>query len=734
METLEAGDPRRIGPYSLTGKWGTVSAGDVFAGRSADGQVVAVTVVRPEVAAAAGFRERFRARAEAARAVSGASIMPLVGADPDAPSPWSATAVVRGLPLRRAVDQHGALPEASLRRLAIGLAEALTRIHAAGLTHGDAGPNSVLLGMDGPFVAAFGIAGTTEAGGSPADDMFGLGATVLFAASGMELEREELAADARSRIAELAAVTSTLPPSLREVIGGCLYPDPSTRPTPEQLIDYLNGQGLPVPAGDWLPSALTAEIEGLAAAPPSGAITSGTPGGGISRRNLVLGLAGGALLAAGATTAAVLSSKGPSPTRAVRRAGSTRPTLRASASASPTSTDGPVPIVLDAPDATKAWTLTGHSAPTCLEASDTVVMVVTGNATSFLDASTGKTALPALNTTNTDGSDDMTSPTTYAGGVFYYLCDTPDASNMVAAVDGTTGSVKWATAMAEQDSSGADFYIARYIAVNGNTVYVCGGVDNSSSTNTNVTTGYIRAFNGTTGKGLWEVQGTDINNVLVPPSGSHLLAASSTPATKVGQVEMIDADKRGARGWKIPTPNEEAYFTSGWPMTCYAAGVFFFVGGAGDVVIAVDAATGAEKWHQTFDADNGDQVELGCVFASLDGGTVYVPVGGSLAALNSADGTAKWIATLSGADGADSSNLFNSGLGVGGRNAQCSADTVFLTDAGKTLWAIDAATGKARWKYNDPGQPDSGFTWTVGGERVFIASNLTLTAISGGTA
>ncbi|MEC3982770.1 outer membrane protein assembly factor BamB family protein [Amycolatopsis sp. H20-H5] len=721
METLEAGDPQQIGPYSLIGKLGTVSAGKIFAGRSVDGRVVAVTVVQPEAAAAPDFRERFRAGVGAARAVSGDFIMPVVDADPDAPSPWSATAFVPGLPLRRAVDRYGQLSESALRRLVVGLAGALTRIHAAGLIHGEVGPDSVLLAADGPYIAAFGLAGTTEADGSPMDDILGLGATVLFAASGSEPEWEGASEDARTRIAELETVTSTLPSSLHEVIGGCLYPDPSTRPTAQQLIDYLNRQGQPVPTRNWLPSALTADIEALTAATPSS-----TVGGGVSRRSLLFGLAGGALLIGGVAATAVFSSSG-SPATGGKPGGSTPPTSPSGVSPTPSSTGAPAPIVLDAPDAIKAWTISGGSAPRCLEASDKVVMVVTDKTTAFIDASTGKTALPALNTTSIFGSQN-TSLMAYAAGVFYYLCDTPNADNMVAAVDGTTGNVKWATTMAQADPSGAA-YIAHYVAVNGNTVYVCGTVNAHSSSTSDTTTGYIRAFDGATGKGLWRVEGTDINNVLVPLSGSYLLATSSTPH-KAGQVQMIDAGKQGAHSWKIPIPNAAYYFDPGWPMTCYAAGMFFFAGGAGDTLFAVDAATGAEKWHQQFGAKNGDQVELGTPFASLDGATVYVPVGSDLASLSAADGTPKWVATLTGATEIGLSNMFNASLRTAGMSAQCSADAVFVTDGAKNLWAIDAATGKARWKYNDPGQPDVGFTWIVGGDRVFIASNLTLTAIS----
>ncbi|MFE6049944.1 PQQ-binding-like beta-propeller repeat protein [Kitasatospora sp. NPDC056446] len=733
MKKLEAGDPRQIGPYTLLGRAGTISAGETFVGRSADGRVVAVTVVRPEVAAVPEFRERFRAGVAAGRSVSGDFILPVTDADPDAPSPWSATATVPGLPLRQAVDRYGRLPDPALRRLAADLGTALARIHAAGLVHGDVGPDSVLLAADGPHIAAFGIAATAEAAGSPMRDMSDLGATVVFAASGRGPAWVGGSEDLRTRVAELETVTAVLPPSLREVIGGCLYPDPSTRPSAGQLVDYLNRQGVPDPEGSWLPSALAADIAELAA---TTSMPSSAAGGAISRRKLILGLAGGAVLIGGA--AAILSSGDSSPAPSGRTGGFPPPEPPGSPSGvsptptvSPSSSDGPTPSVLSGPDATKAWTTVGQNKLTCLEASDKVVMVVTDKSTAFLDTSTGKNVFPSLNSANTFGSSDMKSPTAYAAGVFYYLCETPNAFNLLAAVDATTGEVKWATSMAMTDSGGgadAEYYLASLVAVSGNTVYVCGTVHSHSSLDSGQTTGYIRAFDGATGKGLWRVKGTDINNVLVPPTGPYLLAASGTPSDKSGQVQMIDTGKEGARGWKIPVADTASYFEAGWPVTCHAAGLFVFAG-AGDTLLAVDAATGTEKWHQRFKAKNGDQIRIGAPFASPDGATVYLPAGSDLAAFASADGTVKWMATLTGAGALGMANQFNASLRVGGGEARCSADTVFVTDTAKTLWAIDAATGKARWRYDDPGQPDVGFKWTVAGDRVFVASNLTLTAI-----
>ncbi|MEU2670364.1 PQQ-binding-like beta-propeller repeat protein [Streptomyces sp. NPDC007164] len=737
MDHPGADGAHRIGPYALLGKESTAGGSEVFAARTDEGLLVTVTVVGPQLAADPGFRDRFRAAVERARTLSGAFLVPVVDADADAPVPWLATRFTPGLPLRQAVDRHGPLSEPALRVLADGLARALAVLHAAGTVHGEVSPDSVLLTMDGPRITALGMAGATGSPApSPTDDMSDLGSTVLFAASGGEPD------------------TDALPVSLREVIGGCLYPEPPERPTAEQLVAYLKHQNLPSLAGSWLPPAVTADMAAATAAvgsvsaggdgrgplPPPPQTAAGT---GVSRRKLIIGLAGGVAVLGGAAAAFAFSGdSSPAPDGRAGGPGSTaRPTApsggrsTSAPSASPSSTDGPEPVVLAGPDAVKAWSAAGKHAPTCLEASDKVVMVVTDTATSFLDAATGKSMFHPLNTTNEFGTNSFKYPTAYADGVFYLLCDTPSQSGMLAAFDATDGKAKWATNLADFDSGGGKhvvMYPSNYVAVAGNTVYVCGQelqIDGKVSSES-PTTGYIHAFNASTGKRLWQVKGTDINNVLVPPSGSHLLATSAVPAKKPGRVQMIDAGRKGARGWKVSIPHTSYYFTPGWPLTCYAAGLFLFAGGNGNTLFAVEAATGREKWHQRFDAKNGDQVRIGTPFSSPDGATVYVPVGSDLAALATADGTIQWVAVLDGAGDTGGTNLFNASLTLGGKNAQCSADTVFATDSAKTLWAIDAATGRARWRYSDPGQPDVGFLWTVGGDHVFIASHLTMTAIA----
>ncbi len=64
-------DPERVGPYRVLGLLGAGGMGQVYLARSPGGRTVAVKVIRPELAAERGFRERFAREVAAARGVSG---------------------------------------------------------------------------------------------------------------------------------------------------------------------------------------------------------------------------------------------------------------------------------------------------------------------------------------------------------------------------------------------------------------------------------------------------------------------------------------------------------------------------------------------------------------------------------------------------------------------------------------------------------------------------------------
>ena len=291
MRELQPGDPQRIGPYRLVGRLGAGGMGTVFAGRSEGGRLVAVKVVRAELADDPDFRVRFSREVAAARSVSGLFTAPVVDADLDGQVPWLATAYMAGPSLAEAVRAHGPLPVPSLYGLAAGLAEGLRAIHRVGLVHRDLKPANVLLAEDGPRVIDFGISRAVEAtaltsedmvigspgfmspeqaGGRPVgpeSDVFSLGAVVAFAATGQGPFGTGSVAALVYRVVHDSPDLSGVPAEISSLVGRCLAKDAAQRPTTAQLLAELDGTDL---TAGWLPTAFAAEFSPRAALPGTG--------------------------------------------------------------------------------------------------------------------------------------------------------------------------------------------------------------------------------------------------------------------------------------------------------------------------------------------------------------------------------------------------------------------------------------------------------------------------------
>jgi serine/threonine protein kinase len=288
-ETLRKWDPERIGPYVVLGRLGSGSMGQVYLGRSAAGRLVAVKTIRVELAEEAGFRTRFAQEVAAARKVSGVFTAAVVEADPEADLPWLATAYVPAPSLARLVLACGPLPVATVRWLAAGCAEALASIHGAGLVHRDLKPSNVLVAPDGPRVIDFGVAraaermGRTTARGvvgtpayiapeqardtreaSVASDVYSLGATLLFAATGHPPYSGATVMDVLARLASEEPDLSGLPDELTELVAGCMHRVPRQRPTSSailvQLGDFTVAQAGPYEEHSYLPEKAMALI------------------------------------------------------------------------------------------------------------------------------------------------------------------------------------------------------------------------------------------------------------------------------------------------------------------------------------------------------------------------------------------------------------------------------------------------------------------------------------------
>ncbi|WP_030989519.1 PQQ-binding-like beta-propeller repeat protein [Streptomyces sp. NRRL WC-3744] len=272
VDQLTQHDPRRIGPFEVLGRLGAGGMGLVYLARSASGRRVAIKTVRTELAEDQLFRVRFTREVEAARAVSGFYTAAVVDADPRAAVPWLATAYVPAPSLEEIVNECGPLPAQAVRWLAAGVAEALQSIHGAGLVHRDLKPSNVLVVEDGPRVIDFGIASgvsntrltmTNVAVGTPAymspeqakdsrsvtgaSDVFSLGSTLVFAATGHPPFHGANPVETVFMLLREGPDLTGLPDELRPLIEACMQMEATARPTPAdlqaQLAPHLFGSG-----------------------------------------------------------------------------------------------------------------------------------------------------------------------------------------------------------------------------------------------------------------------------------------------------------------------------------------------------------------------------------------------------------------------------------------------------------------------------------------------------------
>ncbi|MBF8187017.1 serine/threonine protein kinase [Nonomuraea sp. K274] len=260
---LEPGDPRMLGAFQILGRLGEGGQGIVYEGRSTSGDRVAIKVLKggtdPDT------RRRLARELDSARRVAPFCTARVLGADLDRPAPYVVSEFVAGPSLQERVRGGGPLRDGDLERLAVGTASALAAIHGAGVVHRDFKPANVLLGPDGPRVVDFGIARPLDAGtapsalsgtppymapeqlkgehGSPAADVFGWAATMVYAATGRAPFGSDTVAAVFNRILNQDPDLSGVPESLRETLATCLSKDPGTRPSARSLLIRLVDPG-----------------------------------------------------------------------------------------------------------------------------------------------------------------------------------------------------------------------------------------------------------------------------------------------------------------------------------------------------------------------------------------------------------------------------------------------------------------------------------------------------------
>ena len=139
--------------------------GRVYSGEDTRlGRAVAIKVIRPDLAGARAFVDRFRKEGTALAKFRHPGIVPIYDIREHGPLIYYIMPLIEGDTLRAKLDQRGRLSPKETQRVLIELCDCLAATHRAGIVHRDIKPDNVILeGMLGSaLLMDFGIAKSME--------------------------------------------------------------------------------------------------------------------------------------------------------------------------------------------------------------------------------------------------------------------------------------------------------------------------------------------------------------------------------------------------------------------------------------------------------------------------------------------------------------------------------------------------------------------------------------------
>jgi serine/threonine protein kinase len=152
-----------VGPYRIGNTLGVGGMGRVYRAEAPDGEVVALKLVKSDLARDTVFRKRFDREARVAQRVMHPHLVPVLDTGEHLGIPYLTQRFIEGGSLADRIEAAGKLDFETAIRICGEVAGALDSLHASGLVHRDVKPANILLNEQGTsFITDFGLAKDTQ--------------------------------------------------------------------------------------------------------------------------------------------------------------------------------------------------------------------------------------------------------------------------------------------------------------------------------------------------------------------------------------------------------------------------------------------------------------------------------------------------------------------------------------------------------------------------------------------
>ena len=149
----------QVGGYQVESVLGIGGMGRVYRATGADGVLVALKLVRGDLAEDSVFRRRFEREAQIAQQVKNRHVVPVLDTGEHNGVPYLSQQFVEGGSLEDKLKQEGKLDVPTTLAICAQVADGLDALYAAGMVHRDVKPANVLLDKDGTaMITDFGLA------------------------------------------------------------------------------------------------------------------------------------------------------------------------------------------------------------------------------------------------------------------------------------------------------------------------------------------------------------------------------------------------------------------------------------------------------------------------------------------------------------------------------------------------------------------------------------------------